>query len=177
MKFLFDLFPVIVFFAAWALYDIYAATAATIAATLIQVAWSWLRYRKVDKMLWITLIIVILFGGATLVLRDPTFIKIKPTIVYWVFAVILAGAQLVMGRNLMRAAMEHSITLPDAIWQKLNWSWIAFFAFMGAINLGVAYLFSETVWVNFKVFGAMGLMLLFMLAQGMVIMRHMPDDK
>ena len=175
MKFLFDTFPVILFFIAWSFYDIFIATAIAIAATVAQVAWSWVRHRKVDKMLWMTLAIMVVFGGATLVFRDPTFIKVKPTVLYWAFAAVLVGAQALFGKNLIRTMMEKQISVPDAVWWRLNASWVGFFVAMGILNLYVAYTFSEAIWVKFKLFGGIGLMLLFVLAQALMLARYVED--
>ena len=177
MKFLFDIFPLILFFIAWSLYDIFVATAVAIAATVAQVAWMWLRHRRVDNMLWVTLAIMLVFGGATLVLRDPTFIKLKPTVLYWAFAGALAGAQAFVGKNLIRLMMEKSMSLPDAIWSRLNASWIAFFVVMGILNLYIAYSFSEAVWVQFKVFGGIGLMLAFVVLQAFMLAPYIEDKR
>jgi intracellular septation protein len=174
MKFLFDLFPVILFFVAFKLYDIYVATAVAIAATFVQVGWLKLRGRKVEPMLWASLGIIVVFGGATLLLHDETFIKWKPTILYWLFAATLAGA-LAFKRNLIRSLLGEQLQLPDHAWGKLNWSWAAFFAFMGAANLFVAYTFSTDAWVNFKLFGGIGLMVLFVLAQGLFLARYVEE--
>ena len=175
MKFLFDLFPVILFFVAFKFYDIYVATAVAIAATFAQVGWLKLRRRKVDPMLWASLAIIVVFGGATLALQDETFIKWKPTVLYWLFAAVLAGSELLFGRNLIRALLGAQIELPDHAWRKLNWSWIGFFAIMGAANLFVAYNFSTDAWVNFKLFGGMGLLLAFVLAQGLVLAKYLQE--
>jgi intracellular septation protein len=177
MKFLFDLFPLALFFIAWSLYDIFVATAAAIAATVAQVAWMWLRHRRVDSMLWVTLAIMVVFGGATLALRDPTFIKLKPTVLYWAFAGALAGAQAFLGKNLIRVMMEKSMSLPDAIWSRLSASWIAFFVVMGILNLYIAYSFSEAAWVRFKVFGGIGLMLAFVVLQAYMLAPYIEDKK
>jgi intracellular septation protein len=174
MKFLFDLFPVILFFVAYKLFDIYVATAVAIAATFVQVGWLKLRGRKVEPMLWASLGIIVVFGGATLLLHDETFIKWKPTILYWLFAATLAGA-LAFKRNLIRSLLGEQLQLPDHAWSKLNWSWAGFFAFMGAANLFVAYSFSTDAWVNFKLFGGIGLMLLFVLAQGLFLSRYIEE--
>jgi intracellular septation protein len=171
MKFLFDLFPVILFFAAFQLWDIYVATAVAIAASFAQIAWLALRRKKIDAMLWASLAIIVVFGGLTLLLRDKTFIQWKPTVLYWLFGAVLAGGALA-GRNLIRAMMSQQIRLPERVWARLNWSWVGFFAFMGAANLYVAYNYSESAWVNFKLFGGMGLMLLFVLAQGLVLAKY-----
>ena len=174
MKFLFDLFPVILFFIAFKVADIYTATAVAIGATFLQVGWLKLRGKRVEPMLWASLAIIAVFGGATLALQDETFIKWKPTVLYWLFGAVLAGAWL-MRRNLIRAMLSEQIRLPEPIWTRLNWSWIGFFAFMGALNLYVAYNYSTDNWVNFKLFGGMGLMLLFVLAQAAVLSRYIEE--
>ena len=175
MKFLFDLFPVILFFIAFKLADIYVATGVAIAASIVLVAWLKLRGRKVDTMLWASLAIIVVFGGATLLLHDETFIKWKPTILYWLFAVALAGGEIFFRRNLIRTLLGEQLQLPDHAWRTLNRSWTAFFAFMGAANIYVAYNFSTDDWVNFKLFGGIGLMLLFMLAQGMFLAKYVEE--
>src|SRR5882672_5809538 len=139
MKFLFDLFPVILFFVAFKLANIYVATAVAIAATFAQIGWLALRKRRIEPLLWASLAIVVVFGGATLLLQDETFIKWKPTVLYWLFAVVLAGGQLLAGRNLVRSMLSEQVQLPEPIWRRLNLSWAGFFAFMGALNLYVAY--------------------------------------
>ena len=174
MKMLFDVFPVILFFVAFKMFDIYVATAVAIGATFGQIGWTWLRHRKVDKMLWVSLGVITVFGGATLLLKDDTFIKWKPTVLYWLFGAVLAGA-LVFRRNLIRVMLSEQVQLPDPIWSRLNLSWISFFVFMGALNLYVAYNFSTDHWVNFKLFGGMGLMLLFVLAQALVLSRFIEE--
>ena len=174
MKFLFDLFPVILFFVAFQLWDIYVATGVAIAATFAQIGWLALRRRRIDPMLWASLAIIVVFGGLTLALRDKTFIQWKPTVLYWLFGAALSGAALT-GRNLVRSMMQKQMQLPEAVWARLNWSWVAFFAFMGAANLYVAYNFSERAWVNFKLFGGMGLMLVFVLAQAALLSRYVQD--
>jgi intracellular septation protein len=174
MKFLFDFFPVILFFAAFKLAGIYVATGVAIAATFAQVGWLKLRGRRVEPMLWASLGIIVLFGGATLLLQDETFIKWKPTVLYWLFGAVLAGA-LAFRRNLIRVMLSEQVQLPDAVWSRLNWSWIGFFAFMGALNLYVAYNFSTDHWVNFKLFGGMGLMLVFVLGQALVLARFIEE--
>ena len=171
MKFLFDLFPVILFFVAFKLADIYVATAVAIAATFLQIGVLAFLGKKIETMLWTSLAIIVLFGGATLALQDETFIKWKPTVLYWLFGAVLAGAALA-GRNLIRAMLAAQVQLPEPVWARLNWSWIGFFAFMGAANLYVAYNFSTDLWVNFKLFGGMGLMLLFVLAQALFLAKY-----
>ncbi len=200
MKVLFDLLPVLLFFAAYkiaGMNDVAAselatallgaeigikqapillATAVTILATFGQIGWVWLRHRKVDTMLWVTLGLVTLLGGATLVFHDPVFIKWKPTAVYWLFAIALLVSAMMFGKNLIRSVLEAQMSLPDRIWSRLNAAWAAFFALMGVLNLYVAFSFSEEAWVNFKLFGGMGLMLLFVIGQGMYLSRYVEEE-
>jgi intracellular septation protein len=175
MKFLFDIFPVVLFFIAFKLSDIYVATGVAIAATCFQVGWTWLRGRKVENMVWVSLAVIVVFGGATLVLQDETFIKWKPTVLYWLFATVLAIAALGFRKNLIRAMMQGQMSLPDAVWDRLLASWVAFFAAMGVLNLVVAYQFSTDAWVNFKLFGGTGLLLVFVVLQALVLARHVED--
>jgi intracellular septation protein len=177
MKFLFDLLPVLAFFVAFQLAGIYAATAVAIATTFVQVAWLKLRGKRVDAMLWASLAIIVVFGGATLVLKDETFIKWKPTVLYWMLGAVLGGAALVFRRNLIRAMLSEQVQLPDPVWNRLNWSWVGFFLFMGGLNLYVAYNYSTDLWVNFKLFGGMGLMLVFVVVQALFLARHVEDKQ
>ena len=177
MKFLFDLFPIILFFVAFKFADIYVATAIAIAATFAQIGWLKLRRRKVDTMMWVSLAIIVVFGGATLALHDETFIKWKPTVLYWLFGAALALAHLLWRKNLIRTMLGEQVTLPETAWRRLNWSWIGFFAFMGAANLYVAFNFSTDAWVNFKLFGGMGLMLLFVVLQAVFLARHVQEKE
>ena len=177
MKFLFDLFPVILFFIAFKIYGIYTATAVAIAATFMQIGWVWFRHRKVDTMLWVSLAIIVVFGGATLILQDETFIKWKPSVLYWLFAVALLVAHMVFNKNLIRVMMKGQINLPETVWGRLNASWAAFFASMGGVNLYVAFNYSTETWVNFKLFGFMGLMLAFVLLQALMLAKYMEDKE
>jgi intracellular septation protein len=206
MKVLFDLFPVLLFFVAYtgakhapdtasAMVSsllgalgagasinaeqgpILLATAVAIVATIGQVGWLLLRKRKVDAMLWISLAIIVVMGGATLLLRDPTFIKWKPTVLYWAFAVVLLGADLLLSKNMIRSMMQAQMSLPDVVWTRLNLSWVAFFALMGIANLYVAYHYSESTWVNFKLFGGVGLMVVFVVIQGVMLSRFLEGEE
>ena len=178
MKFLFDLFPVILFFAAFKLAGIYVATGVAIAATFAQIGWVWWRHRKVDNMLWASLALVVVFGGATLLLHDETFIKWKPTVLYWLFAAVLLVSETLFGKNLIRKMLEQQqIALPDPLWGRLNLSWVGFFAAMGAANLFVAFSFPTDTWVSFKLFGGMGLMLAFIVAQGFWLGKYIEEEK
>lgn len=175
MKFLFDMFPVILFFVAFKLYGIYEATAVAIVASIGQIAWVWFKHRKVEPMLWVSLGVIVVFGGATLLLQNETFIKWKPTVLYWLFAVALCVAAYFFRKNLIRTMMEKTVTLPEPVWTKLLWSWIGFFATMGVLNLYVAYNYSTDTWVNFKLFGGMGLMLVFVFGQALMLSKHIQE--
>lgn len=175
MKFLFDLFPVILFFVAFKVYDIFVATAVAMAAAIVQIGWLWFRHHQVDKMMWANLAIIVIFGGATLVSQNETFIKWKPTVLYWLIATVLLVSSLVFRKNLIQAMLEKQMVLPSIIWNKLNLSWIGFFLSMGCINLYVAFSFSIDVWVTFKLFGATGLMLIFVILQVMMLGKYLKD--
>src|SRR6266849_8369810 len=176
MKFLFDLFPVALFFVAIQIWDIFVATAVAIAATILQVGWLLVRRKKVQPMLWASLAIIVVFGGLTLYLRDKTFILWKPTVLYWLFGSVLAGSAF-LGRTLIRALLSEQMQLPDPIWWRLNWSWVGFFAFMGAANLYVAFNYSEKIWATFKLFGGMGLMLAFVVAQALFLAKYVEEKQ
>ena len=177
MKFLFDLFPIILFFVAFKLQGIYVATAVAIAASFAQIGWLWLRGRKIDGMLWVSLAIIVVFGSATLLLHDETFIKWKPTVLYWMFAIVLSGSALIFRKNLIRTMLGEQIQLPDPAWSKLNFSWVGFFACMGFLNLYVAFNFPTDTWVNFKLFGGMGLMLAFVIGQGLFLAKYVEQKE
>ena len=177
MKFLFDLFPVALFFVAFKLSGIYVATAVAIATTVAQVAWLKLRGKPVHVMLWASLAIIVVFGGATLFLQDETYIKWKPTVLYWLFGAVLAGSALLFDKNLIRALLSEQMQLPERVWRRLNWSWVGFFAFMGAANLYVAFHFSTDLWVSFKLFGGMGLMFAFVIAQSLLLAKYVEEEK
>jgi len=176
LKLLFDLFPVILFFVAFKFQGIYVATGVAIAATVAQVGWVLLKGRKVSNMQWMSLVIIVLFGGATLFLRDETFIKWKPTVLYWIAGLAFIGG-LAFRTNLVKAVMSEGITLPEAAWTKLCVAWGLFFLFKGTLNLWVAYNFETDTWVNFKLFGGMGLMLAFVVAQAFWIAKYLPEEE
>ncbi len=173
MKILADLFPVILFFAAYKFAGIYTATAAAIGASVVQVAWNRWRHGKVETLQWATLGLILLFGGLTLLLHDPVFIKWKPTVVNWLFAAAFLGSALFMERSFLQRLMDQAVSLPDSAWRRLNLAWVGFFLFLGAANLYVAFHFPEETWVNFKLFGMMGLTIVFLVAQGFYLARHM----
>ncbi len=151
------------------------ATVVVMAATIAQVLFLKLRGRKVDLMLWISLGLVVTLGAATVYFHNESFIKWKPTLVYWLFSGAILISKL-MGRDLLRQMLGKELPLPDVIWTRLNRAWIVFFAAMGFANLYVAYYFSTEAWANFKVFGGTGLMIAFMLGQGIYMSRHLPQD-
>jgi intracellular septation protein len=210
MKFLFDLFPVILFFIAYRLgvsheqaahalalqymgglvaggtltpeqAPIMVATAVGVIATVLQIGYLLVRGRKVDGMLWLSLAVIVVMGGATIYFHDENFIKWKPTILYWAFALALFVAQVGFGKNLMRKAMEEQIKLPDAVWKRVGFAWIGFMAAMGVLNLVMAFIVfkgNTSAWVSFKMFGATGLFFVFVIGQTLMLSKYMqePED-
>ena len=177
-KLLFDFFPVILFFIAFKLEDdpkrgIMVATAVVIAACLVQVGYMWLRHGRIEKLHLVTLVLVVGLGGLTLALDDERFIKWKPTLVNWAFALVFLGSQFIGSRPIVRRLMESRVTLPDAAWTRLNLGWTGFFVLLGAANLYVAFRFSTDVWVDFKLFGILALTVLFIAGQTVWLMRQM----
>lgn len=208
MKFLFDLFPVLLFFAvySWAgkhtekaqaiaeqylsifvgspesiaeVAPILLATAIAILATIGQVLYLKIRQQKIEPMLWVSLAIIVVLGGATIYFGSEAFIKWKPTVLYWFFAVILILSPIVVKKNLIRLMIEKQLQLPDFVWTRLNYAWAVFFLMMGILNLYVAFWggYSTSTWVNFKLFGGIGLMLLFVIGQSVYLSRYMKDKK
>lgn len=177
MKLLFDLFPVILFFVAFKFQGIYVATAVAIAATIGQIIWTKLRHGKVDVMLWVSFVIIGVFGGATLLLHDETFIKWKPTVLYWLFSSVLLVSNQFFKKNLIRSLLNEKIALPLHAWNRLNLSWSVFFAVLGFLNLYVAFNYPTDTWVNFKLFGFTGIMLIFILAQSAWMAKFIDEKK
>lgn len=204
MKLLFDLLPVILFFSVFkwgesnpepaqqlasqylaglvaggtvtaAQAPILLATSIAILATVFQIAVQFSRKKKVDTMLWISLAIITVFGGATIYFNNETFIKWKPTVLYWFFASALLVARIAMQKNLIRMMMGKQMSLPDPVWDKLNVAWLMFFVLMGLVNLLVAFNFSTATWVSFKLFGFMGLMIVFIIGQTVLLSKYMKD--
>lgn len=186
MKLFFDFLPIVLFFVAYKfgggdyefngqIYQvegIYAATAVMIVATLFQVSYTWLRHRTVERAHVITLVLVVLLGGLTLWLQNPDFIKWKPTAVNWLFALVFVGAYLFTDKSLLERMMGEHIQLPGKVWSRLNVAWVLFFLFSGVANLYVAFNFDEATWVNFKLFGMLGLTIAFVIAQSIYLARH-----
>ena len=205
MKILFDLFPIALFFGMfkyagnhvdWAAATatewlgfmvsggqvgvkeapVLLATVVVILATAAQILWLAARGKKIDTMLWVSLALVVVLGGATIYFHSENFIKWKPTMLYWAMGTALLVGQLFMNKNGIKSLMGAQMTLPDAVWRKVNFAWVGFFAFMGTLNLWVAFNFSTDMWVNFKLFGATGLMLVFVILQAVYLGRYMTPE-
>ena len=178
MKFLFDLFPVILSVATYVWTDsIYIASAVIIPAAIAQVAYVWFRFRRVERMLLVSTVLILILGGLTLFLQDERFIKWKPTVLYWLFAAVLALAPYVAKKNLVRLMMEKGFTAPTRVWNHLNVAWILFFVVMGVLNLYIAQNFSLGFWVQFKLWGLTGLMFAFIAAQILVLYKYMDQSE
>jgi intracellular septation protein len=215
MKFLADFFPIILFFVTYKLYGIYAATAVAIGASVIQVSYHWLRNRQVEKMHLITMVMLLVFGGLTLLLQDRTFIMWKPSVINWLFGAVFIGSHFIGEKPLAERMMGNAVRVPSPVWRRLNLAWGGFFVLLGLANLYVAsFFFSaeaaltaqtglaqidltscgelfngdelqmclemqslEADWVNFKLFGMMGLTLAFVLLQAFYLARHMQDQE
>lgn len=206
MKFLFDLFPVLTFFATfqWANKNIQTthafltryfsdfisghvipieqapimlATLIMVVISLIQIAYLFLRKKKVDTLLWLSLFVVGVLGSLTIYFHSENFIKWKPTVLYWLFGFVLTVSYTLFDKNLIRNMMQEQIKLPEFVWGKLLFSWVIFFALMGGINLLVAFNFSTTIWVNFKLFGGIGMVLIFAIGQSIFLSRYIQDEK
>lgn len=206
MKLLFDFLPLIFFFVTFKLAEGHKAAAAlfatqhfgfmvsggqvgpeeapvllatlvVIAATLAQALFLKLRGKKIDLMLWISLTLVVVLGGLTVWFHNETFIKWKPTGLYWAMALTFWGSQALFGKSLIKATLGQEMPLPEEVWRRLNWAWVGFFALMGLLNIWVAYNFSTSTWASFKLFGTVGLMFAFVLAQGFYLSRHLPEEE
>lgn len=178
MKFLIDFFPIVIFFAVYKYTnDIILATAILIPATALQILYTWIKTKTVEKMHIVTLVFVLVLGGLTIALNDKTFIQWKPTLVNWLFALAFLGSQFIGKRTIIEMMMSGNVELPKPVWKNLNLSWVAFFIIAGAVNLYVAYNFSEDTWVNFKLFGLLGMTFIFVILQGIYMTRHMKDLK
>ena len=168
-KFLFDLFPIILFFIAFKVYDIFIATAVAIVATLLQIIYVYLKNKKVEKVLLFNGVMITLLGGLTIFLQDKMFIMWKPSVLYWCFALILLFSNVFLKKNLVQMALGKQVELKNKFWNVINWYTSIFFVLLGFINLYVAYNFSEDTWVNFKLFGITGLLFIYMIFLGLYI--------
>lgn len=177
MQLFVDLFPVILFFAVYFLYDsIYLATAALMGALTLQIGVQWIRHRTVSKMLLISGGVALLFGGATLVLQNAIFIQWKPTIANWLFAAAFLASRYVGKQTLIQRLLGESIELPSAVWRQLNWMWIVNFFLLGAANIYVVYNYSEATWVRFKLISIIAFSLVSMVITAVWIWRHLPEQ-
>jgi intracellular septation protein len=205
MKILFDFLPILMFFGAFKFAEadkswaadfasrhfggivaggrvgpneapVLLATVVVIIATLAQVIWLKARGKKVDLIVWIGLGLVVVLGGLTIWFHNETFIKWKPSGLYWAMGLSFWISQVFFGRSLLRVMLGDQLELPDGVWRRLNFAWIAFFGMMGLLNLWVAYTFDTATWVNFKLFGGIGLMLVFTIAQGLYLSKHLPQE-
>lgn len=177
MQLLFDFLPVIAFFVAYKLADIYVATGVIIVAVVIQTAVQWFMHKKVSTMALVSAGLVLVFGGLTLLVHDKAFIQWKPTVVNWLFAAAFLGSQFIGDKPIVQRMLDAQIQLPASTWTRLNMSWVVFFIIMGAANLFVAYSFSEEIWVNFKLFGVLGLTLAFVVLQGIWMANKVEQPK
>ena len=169
MKLILDFLPILLFFVAFKMYDIYVATGVAIAASVLQIGYMLMRRQKVEMMQWASLGIIAVFGGLTLVLRDETFIKWKPTVLYALFALGLLLSRYAFNKNGIQALMGKQVELPGAVWDRVNWLWVLFFLVMAVLNIWVASHFDTATWVNFKMFGTLGLTLVFIVLQALYI--------
>ena len=184
MKLLFDFFPLVLFFGAFKLYDIYVATLVAMAASLAQVVFIRIRHQRFETTHLVTLFVILLFGGMTLIFQDDMFIKWKPTIVNWIFAVVVLGSQFIGKRTVLERLLGGQMQMPARIWKKVNVSWGLFFFISGLLNLYVAFYFRTHLdeaartdfWVNFKVFGPLGLTLAFSIVQMMIVARYISTE-
>ncbi|URQ91694.1 inner membrane-spanning protein YciB [Pseudoalteromonas sp. SCSIO 43101] len=178
--------PLILFFAVFKLVDIYWATALLMLTTLIQVAYCYFKYGKVPTRHWLFFAIAVVLGTLTLVFHDEQFVKWKATIVYAIFSVTLLVSRYVLGKNLVKKALssilenasesKQEIKVPEALWNKLNLFWVAITAGISALNIYIAYNFSLDFWVNFKVFGLMGITFVCVLATIITLFKYLPED-
>jgi intracellular septation protein len=177
MQLLFDFFPVIAFFAAYKLTgDLFTATAVIIVAVIAQTAIQWFRFRKVSSMALISGVLVLIFGGLTLLIHDKAFIQWKVTVVNWLFALGFLASRFIGEKVMIQRMMGEHMQLEQSLWRRLNWAWIGFFTALGAINLYVAYNYSEATWVNFKLYGMIGLTAAFAIGQGLWLANKMPPE-
>ena len=184
-KLLFDFFPLLLFFAAYKFYGIFVAAGVAIAASAIQVGAHWLRHHRLETIHLVTFVVILVFGGLTILLRDELFIKWKPTIVNWLFALIVFGTQFIGRKTALERVMGNQLELPGSVWRNVNLSWGLFFVVVGALNVYIAFYFRPDLdpqartefWVNFKVFGLLGLTFVFAVAQMAFLYRHIELDE
>ncbi len=173
MKLLFDFFPILLFFISYKWFGIYTATAVAMTASVFQVFYYRLKHQRYEKMHIISLVLILVLGGATLFFHNPWFIKWKPTGIYWLTALVFLSSSFMGKKPLIQKMMEENISLPTKIWYRLNYGWVFFFLLMGSANIYVAYLYSTDIWVNFKLFGGAGFTLIFVFIQGLYLTKHL----
>jgi len=176
MKLLFDLFPILLFFIAYKLAGIYVATLVAIATSVLEVLYTFVRYRRFDPLQLFTMGLIIVLGGATLWLHNELFIKWKPTMINWLFGLLFLGSEFFGKEPFIQKLMKEQVVLPSEIWLRLNKAWAGFFLAMGFVNLYVAYNFDTNTWVNFKLFGMMGLTFLFVIVQAVYLSKHLKHE-
>lgn len=174
MKQFFEFIPLIIFFAIYKMVDIYAATASLMVTMGLMLAYNYFKHGKAEKMHIITFLMVLVFGGLTLILHDDTFIKWKVTVVYALFSIALFVSQLIFKKPIIKQMLGKELSLPDSVWNNLNTAWALFFAVLGAVNVYVAFSLPQDVWVNFKVFGLLGATLAFTIFSGIYLYKYLP---
>ncbi len=177
IKQLVEFFPILLFFIAFKLYDIYVATAVVIVATIVQVGYAWFKYRKVETMQWITLILVVVMGGLTLILHDEQFVKWKLSIIEWLFGFAFLGSQFIGKKPFIERMMSSQLNLPAPIWKVLNLCWAAFFIGVGCLNVYVMFHYDTNDWVTFKTFVVPSMMAVFIVLQMIFLYKHLPDSE
>ena len=183
MKLLYDLFPALLFYIAYKIYGIYVATGVLIVASAAQIGYLWLRKHRIETMHVIAFVLVLIFGGTTIILHDAIFLKWKVSIVNWLFGAAFLVSEVFMKKSLIQYLIEsshrhqahgaQSFDLPKNVWRKLNALWATYFLVVGFVNIYIAYHFSTAAWVNFKVFGVLGLTIVFILLQTWYLYKHM----
>ncbi|MGZ8183617.1 MAG: septation protein A [Methylobacter sp.] len=177
MKQLIEFIPIILFFIAYKVYDIYVATAVVMVATIIQITYAWFKHRKIESMQWITLALVVVMGGATLYFQDEQFIKWKFSIIEWLFGLAFLGSQFIGKKTFIERMMSANLTMPSLVWKRLNLSWASFFISIGFLNVYVMYNYDTDDWVSFKTFVAPGLMVVFMVVQMIFLYKYVPETE
>ena len=177
MKFLYDFFPILLFFIVYKMYGIYVVIVVVMVVVAVQTFAFWLKHRRFEKMHLVTLALLLVFGGLTLLLHDPVFIKWKPTVINWLFAIVFLGSHWIGDKPLVERMMSHAIQAPLPVWLRLSWMWVIFFVGIGLLNLYVAFNYSEEAWVNFKLFGMLGITFAFVIGQAFYLSRYIEDHK
>ncbi|MCB1827828.1 MAG: septation protein A [Coxiellaceae bacterium] len=177
MKILYDYLPIIAFFVAYKFYGIFVATAVTMAASFLQIAIYWLIYRRFEKLHLIMFVAILILGGLTLGFHNVIFIKWKPSVIYWLFGILLIGSHFIGEKPIIERLLGDKLKIPRKIWHRVNFSWGIFFLLLGCLNVYVLYHYNTSQWVNFKVFGATGLTLLFAIIQVVFLARHIKEEE